>query len=58
MINFFELMEQFWQAWQQYCDVSIVYVCFCRIVEVLITQFKSKNSLVRLRIASYFEIII
>ena len=29
-----------------------------RIIEVLIIQFKSKNSLVRLRIASYFEIII
>ena len=31
---------------------------FCRIIEVLILQFKSKNSLVRLRIATYFEIII
>lgn len=27
-------------------------------IEVLIIQFKSKNSLVRFRIATYFEIII
>ena len=29
-----------------------------RVIEVLLSQFKSKNSLVRLRIASYLEVII
>lgn len=33
-------------------------VCIPKIVELLIVHFRSKNSLVRLRIASYFEIIL
>ena len=35
-----------------------LFVCVCRIVELLVLQFKSKNSLVRLRVAQYFEIIL
>ena len=33
-------------------------VCIPKIVELLNIQFKSKNSLVRLRVATYFEIIL
>lgn len=33
-------------------------MCHGRIVELLVSQFKSKNSLVRLRVAQYFEIIL
>lgn len=33
-------------------------VCIPKVIESLLAQFKSKNSLVRLRIACYFETII
>ena len=33
-------------------------VCIPKIIDQLIVQFKSKNSLVRLRVATYFEIIL
>lgn len=33
-------------------------VCIPKIVELLNVQFKSKNSLVRIRVATYFEIIL